>query len=130
MKTKLAMLLSAMCCLHAPLIQAGDASVFRDEARVVRVDPIVETVNMPVTRRVCERSEVSEQTSAATIGEDIRRRKSQHRRSCRFVEKMHFQERVTGYRVTYHYAGHNAVSRLPYDPGESMPVNVSLIPMN
>ena len=130
MKSKLAMLLSALCCLHVPPIQAGDANVFQDEARVVRVDPILETVNLPVTRRVCERSEGNEQTPAATIGEDIRRRKSRYRRSCRFVEKMHFQERVTGYRVTYHYAGHKAVSRLPYDPGESMPVNVSLIPMN
>jgi len=130
MKSKLSVLLSALCCLHIPLIQAGDARVFQDEARVVRVDPILETVNLPITRRVCERPEASKQTPAATIGEDIRSRESQHRRSCRFVEKMHFQERVTGYRVTYHYAGHKAVSRLPYDPGESMLVNVSLIPKN
>ena len=130
MKSKVSILLSALCCLYIPAIHAGDANVFRDEARVVRVDPILETVNLPVTRQICEHIEVGKQAPAAAIGEDIRRSERQHRRSCRFVEEMHYQERVTSYRVTYRYAGHTVTSRLPYDPGESMPVNVSLIPKN
>ncbi len=130
MKSEVSALLSALCCLYIPTIQAGGANVFKDEARVSRVVPIMETVNLPVTRQVCKHIKVGEEAPAAAIGEDIRRHERLHRRSCRFVEEMHYQERVTGYRVTYHYAGHTVVSRLPYDPGESMPVNVSLIPIN
>ena len=47
MKSKVSVLLLALCCLHITATQAEGANVFQDEARVSRVEPILETVNLP-----------------------------------------------------------------------------------
>ena len=110
------------------------AEAFQSYASVVNVQPIVEMIHEPVTRRVCtdpvsaarEFKELS-----ATIGEDIR---SQHRlwqarRSCSTITERQARERVTAYRVTYRYRGYTSTTRLSYHPGDRMPVNVSLSPL-
>jgi uncharacterized protein YcfJ len=68
---------------------------------------------------------------AATIGEDIRRqsRRWQQQHRCRNITEQRASEHITGYRVTYRYGGETQTTRLSYDPGEQMPVNVSLSPM-
>jgi uncharacterized protein YcfJ len=47
-------------------------------------------------------------------------------RRCRMVDN--FEARVTGYHVTYEYAGRTYTTMLPYDPGPRLPVRVSVEP--
>jgi uncharacterized protein YcfJ len=47
-------------------------------------------------------------------------------RRCRMVDN--FETRITGYRVTYEYAGRTYTTMLPYDPGPRLPVRVSVDP--
>ena len=111
-----------------------NAIEFQAYAPVLSVEPVMETRYQPVTRRVCaEPDESAREFSevAATIGEDIRSQarlwQQQHR--CRNVTEQRASEHVSGYRVTYRYGGETQTTRLSYDPGERMPVNVSLSPM-
>jgi uncharacterized protein YcfJ len=131
MKQKLQPLLLLCVC---GIMAAADAEAYQTYATVVNVQPIMETVYDPVTRRVCtdpddasrEFTEVS-----ATIGEDIRHQNRlwQEHRSCRTITERQARERVTAYRVTYRYRGYTSTTRLSYHPGDRMPVNVSLSPL-
>ncbi|MDB5900514.1 MAG: 17 kDa surface antigen [Ramlibacter sp.] len=47
--------------------------------------------------------------------------------TCRQVNDM--QSRLVGYRVTYEYRGHEYTTVLPRDPGPSLPVRVSVEPV-
>ena len=112
----------------------ANAIEFQTYAPVLSVEPVIETRYQPVTRRVCaEPDESAREFSevAATIGEDIRSQarlwQQQHR--CRNVTEQRASEHITGYKVTYRYGGETQTTRLSYDPGERMPVNVSLSPM-
>ena len=110
------------------------AEAFRGYAEVLNVQPIVETLYEPVTRQVCSDPDPSVRVFselATTIGEDIRRQKRlwQAKVSCTTVAESRARERVTAYRVTYRYRGYTSTTRLSYDPGERMPVNVSLSPL-
>jgi uncharacterized protein YcfJ len=103
-------------------------------APVLKVEPIIETRYEPVTRERCtEPGESAREFNnvASSIGEDIRRQlrlwRQQH--SCRNVTEQRARETVVAYRVTYRYGGETATTRLSYDPGERMPVNVSLSPL-
>ena len=108
---------------------------YQDSAEVIKVEPIVETRYEPVTRRVCtEPDDTAREFNevAATIGEDIRHQARQWKQQfrCRPVVEQRARERITGYRVTYRYGGETETTRLSYDPGARMPVNVSLSPMH
>ena len=103
-------------------------------APVLKVEPVIETRYEPVTRRVCTEPDNSAREFnevAATIGEDIRSqvRLWQQQTRCRNVTEQHAREHISGYRVTYRYGGETETIRMSYDPGEQMPVNVSLSPM-
>jgi hypothetical protein len=103
-------------------------------APVLKVEPIVEIRYQPVTRRVCtEPDDTAREFNevAATIGKDVRRqaRLWQQQRSCSNVTEQRASEDIVGYRVTYRYGGETETTRLSYDPGERMPVNVSLSPV-
>jgi len=113
---------------------AAGAEAFQTYATVVNVQPITETIDAPVTRRVCTDpdSAAREFTSlSATIGEDIRQQNRlwQAQRSCKTIVEKQPREKVTAYRVTYSYRGYTSTTRLSYHPGERMPVNVSLSPL-
>ncbi|MDX2456653.1 MAG: hypothetical protein QNL87_04015 [Gammaproteobacteria bacterium] len=119
-----------------PWMMSGLANAveFQAFAPVLHVEPVVETRFEPVTRRVCTEPDESAREFnevAATIGEDIRRqtRLWQQQYRCRNVTEQRAREHITGYRVTYRYGGETQTTRLSYDPGERMPVNVSLSPM-
>jgi biotin-(acetyl-CoA carboxylase) ligase len=113
---------------------AANAEEYQAFVPVLKVEPVIETRYEPNVRRVCsepddtawEFSEV-----ASTIGEDIRRqvRLWQKQRSCRTVTEQRAREQITGYRVTYRYGGETDTTRLSYDPGEQMRVNVTLSPI-
>jgi len=112
----------------------ANAIEFQAYAPVLSVEPVMETRYEPVTRRVCtEPDESAREFSevAASIGEDIRSQarlwQQQHR--CRNVTEQRASEYISSYKVTYRYGGETQTTRLSYDPGERMPVNVSLSPM-
>ena len=112
----------------------ADAVEYQAYAPVLHVEPVIETRYEPVTRQLCTEPDDSARNFndiAATIGEDIRHQsrlwKQQHR--CRTVTEQQAHERITAYRVTYRYGGETATTRLSYDPGKRMPVNVSLSPL-
>lgn len=46
---------------------------------------------------------------------------------CRYVDD--WSSRLTGYHVTYEYAGHVYTTTLPYDPGRRLAVQVSVSPV-
>ena len=112
----------------------ANAVEFQAFAPVLNVEPVIETRYEPVTRRVCTEPDESAREFnevAATIGEDIRRQASlwQQQHRCRNVTEQRAREHIVGYKVTYRYGGETETTRLSYDPGERMPVNVSLSPM-
>ena len=119
----------------APALAAcADSQGFRDYAPVLNVEPIRETFYEPVMREACAvEQEVAPRSYpvAATIGEDIRRqiRLSRPRERCYTVTETQEQVRVTGYWVTYRYGGRTSRTRLSYDPGRRMPVDVNLSPL-
>ena len=49
-------------------------------------------------------------------------------RQCRTVYDRRSEERIDGYEVTYRYDGQTYTTRMPYDPGERVPVRVSVTP--
>lgn len=121
-----------LCVWSTSGVAAGNA--FRSYATVLDVQPIVETVYEPVSRELCsDPAPASREFTAVadSIGGDIRRQLSlwQARRSCRTVIERQGRERVTAYRVTYRYRGYTSTTELPYHPGDSLPVNVSLSPL-
>ncbi|MGB5178049.1 MAG: hypothetical protein WBP44_04885 [Gammaproteobacteria bacterium] len=103
-------------------------------APVLRVEPIIETRYEPVSREVCTEPADSARefnAVAASIGEDIRRQQRlwQQLHSCKTITEKRARENIAGYRVTYRYGGETVTTRMSYDPGERMPVTVSLSPM-
>lgn len=50
----------------------------------------------------------------------------QSSRHCRTVD--HWESRNNGYAVTYDYHGHRYTNVMPYDPGERLRINVSIVP--
>jgi uncharacterized protein YcfJ len=115
-------------------VTRGAAAAFRSYATVVNVQPIVETYYEPVKRTVCSEPDAAAREFtpvAKSIGEDIRGqiRLWQAQRSCTTITENQPRERVTAYRVTYRYRGYTATTQLSYDPGDRLPVNVSLSPL-
>ena len=108
---------------------------YQDSAQVIKVEPIIETRYESVSHRVCtEPDDTAREFNAvaATIGEDIRHQARQWKQQfrCRPVVEKRAREHITGYRVTYRYGGEIETTRMSYDPGERMPVNVSLSPLH
>lgn len=123
--------LLAWCALV--LAADGDRQGFRDYASVVRVEPITETSHQPATHHSCvDPRDLAPQArqAASTIGEDIRRQiyLSQAQNACQTIIESERQQRITGYWVTYRYRGHTSRTRLSYDPGPWIPVDVGLSP--
>lgn len=123
-------------CVFLTLFNNGiaRAEAFQSYATVVNVQPIVETSQAPVTRQVCGEADSNAHISsplAATIGADIQaqRRVWRTQTACKTVTELQSREQVTAYRVTYRYRGQTKTTRLSYDPGERIPVNVRVSPM-
>ena len=113
----------------------ANAVEYRAYAAVLKVEPVIETRYVPVTHRVCaEPDDTAREFNeiAATIGEDIRSQSRlwQQQYRCRTVTEQRAREHITGYRVTYRYGGETDTTRMSYDPGERMSVNVNLSPMH
>ncbi len=74
----------------------------------------------------------------ASIGHDVSSRGARRPRyphvdyeqRCRTVNDYRTEERHDGYRVTYVYHGETFTTRLPYDPGNRLPVRVKVTPVH
>jgi uncharacterized protein YcfJ len=71
-----------------------------------------------------------------SIGADVARRNRQrhdelaytNQETCRTVTDYREEERISGYRVTYRYAGELYTTRMNRDPGPTLPVRVHVSP--
>lgn len=116
------------------LTGTAHAEAFRGYATVIDVQPIEETIYVPVKRQLCHEPDRHLHLSRplkSTIGEDVREQRTlwQAQVTCSTVTDAHPQTKVTAYRVTYRYRSHIKQTRLSYHPGKRLPVNVSLSPM-
>jgi uncharacterized protein YcfJ len=132
MKHRLKALVLFAAWVAAGLVDAREDGTFRDYAPVVNVEPIIETRYQPPAQRVCDATDTSGPETdppAATIGEDIRRqiRLRRNQRACRSLQQR--REHIRGYWVTYRYQGRTYTTRLSYDPGARIPVDISLSPL-
>ena len=131
--------------LFAVTATAGGQS-FYDYARVLNVDPISETVALPVKKEHCfypksairadERLAGDVRSGrpgikiGAAIAEEIQHRKNRmSMRRCRLVTSYRNRDRVIAYRVRYEYGGDIFVRRMNRHPGERVRVRVSLTPL-
>lgn len=64
---------------------------------------------------------------AARSGDSYERVSNERR--CRTVEETHTEERTDGYDVTYRYGGEVYHTRMPYDPGRRLRVQVNVSPI-
>lgn len=53
-----------------------------------------------------------------------------HERRCRTVYETRTEERIDGYDVTYRYGGQTYTTRMPYAPGDRIPVHVAVTPVS
>jgi uncharacterized protein YcfJ len=51
-----------------------------------------------------------------------------YQQRCRVVADSHYEDRVAAYDVTYRYGGRSYTTRLPYDPGDRIAVDVDVQP--
>ena len=106
---------------------------FQAYAPVLNVEPVMETRYQPYTEQVCSAPDNSARdfnVTATSIGADVRQqtRLWQEQQSCRTVTRQRARQQVVAYRVTYRYGEETQTTRLSHDPGERMPVTVSLSP--
>ena len=111
----------------------AQAVEFQDYAPVLKVEPVMETRYQPYTEQVCAAPDNSARdynVTATSIGADVRQqtRLWQEQQSCRTVTRQRARQQVVAYRVTYRYGEETQTTRLSHDPGERMPVTVSLSP--
>ncbi|ULQ45805.1 glycine zipper 2TM domain-containing protein [Flagellatimonas centrodinii] len=48
---------------------------------------------------------------------------------CRTLSNSYYEQRLDGYDVTYRYQGRTYSTRMPYDPGARLPINVHVEPV-
>lgn len=68
------------------------------------------------------------QDAAARQGPPAVREEVAYEQRCRTVSDREIEQHVQGYDVTYRYQGRTYHTRMPYDPGDSIPVNVDVRP--
>jgi len=74
----------------------------------------------------------------AQVGQNMARRdgynggyeRTTYEQRCRTVDDVRYDERVEGYDVTYRYNGRTYTTRMPYDPGNRLPVRVDVEPVS
>ena len=106
---------------------------FQAYAPVLNVEPVMETRYEPYTEQVCtvpDNSMREFNITATSIATDVRQqtRLWQEQQTCRTVTRQRARQQVVAYRVTYRYGEETQTTRLSHDPGDRMPVTVSLSP--
>ena len=93
-----------LTCLPMTALPADDRSSF---AQVISSRPVYGEVRVAERHRQCEEPQQAADEPQA---------------SCRTVTAWRKEQRVEGYDVQYHYDGRVYNTRLPYEPGERLPV--------
>ena len=124
-----------MITLSVVLLAAVPAQAvdFQDYAAVLNVEPVMQTHHEPYTERVCTAPDNDARDfsiTANSIAADVRQqtRLWQAQQTCRTVTRHRTRQQVVAYRVTYRYGEETQTTRLSHDPGQRMPVTVSLSP--
>lgn len=69
----------------------------------------------------------------ASVGRDVQNKSTQSHTAlverCHDETEYHYEERVTGWRVTYEYNGQTYVTRTDSDPGETLALRISVQPL-
>lgn len=113
----------------------ADVARFSDYAQVIASEPVLEKKS--ASRRNTGNCRAARQQDpdfapiSPGITEDIthqEQRWAKHRNCGPATSPVPSRE-VTGYWVTYRYAGRNVSRFFPYDPGERVPVTVNLTPL-
>ena len=128
-----AAVLVAMFAL-APAAFAGEVAY--DDARVIHVEPVLETVSVPSRSIECdadrpvESGDLRDADASLNLVTAIRTEAARPAREDRCVERVEHrtEERITGYRVQYRYAGDDYEQIVDEHPGERMRVRVSVSP--
>lgn len=119
-------LLILLISLGIQLEALAEDGWFRDQARVIRVEPVTRRVPVLLNRRVCGPA-MEREPVAASIGEDIRRQRQRWERGrCRPLQETVYRDRIDGYRVTYRYAGRTVTTTLDHDPGSELSLEVGI----
>ena len=70
----------------------------------------------------------------ASVGRDVQNKSAQSHTAlverCHDETEFHYEERITGWRVTYEYNGQSYVTRTDRDPGEILKLKVNVQPIN
>lgn len=147
--------------------------VYQDSARVLRAQPIYETVSVTIPEEHCRtvsrphrsghhrdsytqpllgaivggvvgnqfgkgRGNTAMTVAGTLLGASIANDMDRHRgpvhhrpqRECEIVERHETREELVGYRVKYKYKGRIYHTRMDYDPGDTLPVSVSVSPIH
>ncbi len=134
------------------------------QAKVVRVDPVYETVRIRTPEERCDGEEHDKDhgrggaivgavvggvagnqvgkgdgkkvatVAGAVIGGLVGRKIDRENSSgnvpvCRMVEVEREERRIAGYDVEYTYQGKTYMSRMPYDPGDTLSVRITVSPI-
>jgi len=107
-----------------------------DDARVIHVEPIVETVTVPSRSVECspaipaEAGDLRAADASLDLVTAIRTEAARPPQEDRCVERVEHRtgERVVGYRVHYRYAGDDYEEMVDEHPGERLRVRVSVSP--
>ncbi len=69
----------------------------------------------------------------ASVGRDVQNKNAQTHTAlverCHDETEYHYEERVTGWRVTYEYNGQSYITRTDSDPGETLKLRVNVQPL-
>ncbi len=110
-------------------LSAGHAAdTFRDQAEVLRVEPLLRSTAVQEPRALCRTQPPPVQgTPGADMLALLRWNAAGGGEGCDDTIAGHaIQQRVEGYRVTYRYRGQVFTRILDHDPGNTLPVRVRL----
>ncbi len=127
MSLPLTLLASSLVTLSAAstVTAATDAAAGDDTVRYPSYARVLHT--RPIVRKHYERVPVRRCT---TVRPATRRYGHEPFEHCRTRHESRVVEEVTGYRVTYRYAGETFERVMPHDPGDRIYVNVRIVPLD
>ena len=133
--------------------EAANQQIYHDYARVLKVSPIMETIQVPVRREDCQtpartRRELPTRSppigdlrpnhSGLTLADAIRQdwtyqlllATPRTKRECRWIEVFETREHIVAYRVRFRYGKDTFVRRLDHDPGDRLRIRVEVRPLD
>ena len=139
-------LLAALAAMALPAVASAQETVLQaenvriDYARVLRVEPVFQTLSATSTEQRCDGDETASTVTASkglsrivgrvreALTPDERQIGGKPRTGCRMVKVQREYRRPIAYDVDYIYRGMKYRSRLGDDPGNRLRIRVSVMP--